>query len=143
MNDKQIIVSGKFTEKGNYTGYNVQGLLTDRVHIPERLMTALGLTKDTRVPTLYAIVGPAKFSIRKEVKNSDTGEITLVDTGDTFTRCQAGSIFLTKAEMINAYNSSDLLETETKIELRKSALTLGLTDVQVEALHSSAAFATL
>jgi len=112
------IQSGNFSEKGNFSGYNAGGV---RVHVSANTMKALGFDK-ANVSTiqfpLYACVVERSFNTL-----NDSGE----PTGETFTRLQAGSIFKTKAELINAVNADKLLAVEAESELQKVAKSLNLT----------------
>lgn len=127
------LVRGQWSDKGNYSGYTSKGA---RVHIPQLMMSELGyekgaLDKDgkpVKVPTLFACVVERTFNVL-----NDEGE----ETGETFTRAQAGSIFVTKEEAINAMNSDDLLAIEAKAELYKGAKSFGLTEETLKKLENS------
>ena len=118
------LVRGQWSDKGNYSGYTSKGA---RVHIPKLMMGELGFEKDAvdkdgkpvKVPQLFACVVERTFDVL-----NDDGE----STGDTFTRAQAGSVFLTKQEAIDAMNSDDLLALEAKADLYKGAKSFGLTE---------------
>lgn len=112
------------TEK-NFSGYPVSG---KRVHIPLRQMEALypNFSKDTKVEfPFYALVEEREF---------DEVDANNEPTGKKFTRLQAGSIFKSKAEMIEAYNENDLMELEAKAHLKAQAKAMNLDDNAINAL---------
>ena len=118
------IQSGAFSKKGNFSGYNASGV---RIHVSANNMKTLGFdsTNATTITyPLYACVVEREFNVvdenDKPVKDDD-GE------PKTFTRLQAGSIFKTKAELINAVNADKLLAVEAESELQKVAKSLNLT----------------
>lgn len=121
------ILSGNFTGSGNFSGYNAAG---QRIHVPARTLETIGLTKDSKITfPLYALVVEREF----DELNAD-GE----PTGVKFKRNQAGSIFLNKADMINAANADKMLNIETAAALKTQATAAGLTDDAVASILSFA-----
>ena len=123
---KVAIRSGNLsnTEK-NFTGYTATG---QRIHIPLRQMEALypNFSKDTKVTfPLYALVVEREFD---EVDKDNN------PTGVKFKRLQAGSIFVNKAEMIEAYNEDAVMELEAKADLKSKAKAMDLDDNAINAL---------
>ena len=127
MNLKSIR-SGSFTAAGNFTGYTVAG---ERIHIPARQMEIAGYNKDTmpKFP-FYCVSGERQFNVLDENGNA---------TEEKFTREQAGSIFATKTEAIDAYNESLLLDIEAKASLKKAAADAGLADSLTSIIEASIA----
>lgn len=129
-----MLVRGQFSEKGNFSGYNSKGV---RIHVPAVMMKELGYEKDAKDAEgkpvkieypLYACVVERTFNVL-----NDEGE----ETDETFTRAQAGSIFKTRQEAIDAMNSDDLLALEAKAELYKGAKSFGLTEDTLKQLQVS------
>lgn len=121
-----MLTRGSFSEKGNFSGYTTKGV---RIHIPALMMSELGYDKDKKPEfPLYACVVERTFDILNDEDKP---------TGETFTRAQAGSIFKSKAEAIEAMNSDDLLALEAKAELYKGAKSFGLTEDTLKKLETS------
>ena len=129
-----MLVRGQFSEKGNFSGYNSKGV---RIHVPAVMMKELGYAKDAKDAEgkpvkieypLYACVVERTFNVL-----NDEGE----ETDETFTRAQAGSIFKTRQEAIDAMNSDDLLALEAKADLYKGAKSFGLTEETLKNLETS------
>lgn len=125
------ILSGNFSEKGNFSGYNAAG---QRIHIAARQMETLGYTPESIATTpitfpLYTIAVEREFNVL------DTDG---APTAEKFQRLQAGSVFPTKAAAIEAFNADKVLTIEAGAELKKVATGLGLTDKQVLALEAAA-----
>lgn len=129
-----MLVRGQFSDKGNFSGYNSKGV---RIHVPAIMMTELGYAKDAKDAEgkpvkieypLYACVVERTFNVL-----NDEGE----ETDETFTRAQAGSIFKTRQEAIDAMNSDDLLALEAKADLYKGAKSFGLTEDTLKKLETS------
>lgn len=129
-----MLVRGQFSDKGNFSGYNSKGV---RIHVPAIMMSELGYAKDAKDADdkpvkieypLYACVVERTFNVL-----NDEGE----ETDETFTRAQAGSIFKTRQEAIDAMNSDDLLALEAKADLYKGAKNFGLTEDTLKKLETS------
>ena len=117
------ILSGNFTGSGNFSGYNAAG---QRIHVPARTMESIGLTKDSKITfPLYTLVVEREFD-----ELNENGE----PTGVKFKRQQAGSIFLNKADMINAANADKMLNIETAAALKTQATAAGLTEDAISSL---------
>ena len=125
------IVSGSFTEKGNFSGYDPSG---DRIHINAQQMENLGLKKgDTIAFPLFAIAVERTFNRLDE--NQEPIKVDGVE--QTFTRVQAGSVFKTKAEMIEAFNSDKVLDIEATANLKAVAVEAGLEGKVLDALTAN------
>lgn len=111
----------------NFTAYNAGG---DRIHIPARQIEALGLNKDTLPKELFALVDTKTYD--------ELDPKTKERTGQTFSRVQTCSIFLTKEEMFAAKNDARLLNDECEAAYKKQASALGLNVESVKVLESNA-----
>lgn len=121
------IISGNFTGSNNFSGYNALG---KRIHVPARQLENLGITKETKIQfPLYAVVTEREFDVLDDSGNP---------TGEKFKREQAGSIFKTKEEMINAVNADKLLTIEAHADLQSKAKASNLTEDAMSALLSVA-----
>lgn len=135
-NKKQIdkmknvtILSGNFTGNGNFSGYNEEGV---RTHIPQRQMENMGWKKDGDVKyPFYALANEREFNVVDADNNSkldaDGNEIK-------FQRLQAGSIFKTVDEFIQAKNSSKLLDLKATVAYNTEVTSAGLSEKDVLAL---------
>lgn len=127
------IISGAFTEKGNFSGYNGKG---ERIFVHKRTMESLGLTKnedlkkDNKFQPLFAIIDEKAIN----PVNTETGQ---VDTTVTVQRLQALSIFLTQEELIDAKNSDALMEIESQKQLSNAVSSAGLTQAQLDVILSA------
>ena len=122
------IVRGNFTDNGNFSAYDATGI--DRIHVPSGVMESAGFKKGDSIKfPIYAIVVERTFDKLDESGNS---------TGETFTRPQAGSVFVSKADMIAAANGNNLLEIEVKADLKAKASAIGLTEETINALQAIA-----
>ena len=117
------IFSGKLTAKGNLTGYNAAG---ERIHVSAQQLASINMVeaKDLKFP-LYALTVEREFNKRDE-NNKDVVDPT-TGLAVTFKREQAGSIFVTKAEMITAMNSDKLISIEAATQLNTAVTESGLT----------------
>lgn len=122
------LLRGQFSDRGNFSGYNSAGI---RIHVPGQMMKDLGYTPESEKVDfpLYACVVEREFNV--------LAEDGVTETGEKFKRLQAGSIFKTKREAIDARNADALLEAEAESELFKSAKEYGLTEQQLTALAAS------
>lgn len=128
------IFSGKVTAKGNLTGYNAAG---ERVHISAQQLTSAKIDPATITFPLYAL------TVERSFERRDINDKPILDaTGkpELFTRDQAGSIFTTKAAMIEAMNSDKLISIEAASALNTAAVASGLTAESITALMESTLF---
>lgn len=117
------ILSGSFTQNGNFSGYNAAG---QRIHISGRTLEAAGIKKgDTINYPLYALVVEREFDSLDENGNP---------TGEKFKREQAGSVFTTKAAMIEAANADKMLAVETAAALKAEASAAGISEQQFKSM---------
>lgn len=122
------LVRGQFSEKGNFSGYTAKGV---RIHIPALMMSELGYDKDHK-PTktdfpLYACVVEREFDILNDEDEP---------TGGKFKRAQAGSIFKTEQEGLDAMNADEKLARKAKVQLYQYTKELGLTEDTLKQLTS-------
>lgn len=121
------IISGNFTETGNFSGYNASG---SRIHVSGRTMESAGIKKGDVVKfPLYATVVEREFNELDEQGNP---------TDKTFKREQAGAIFTNKQALIEAVNADKVLTIEAEADLKAKASAVGLTDEAINALQSVA-----
>ncbi len=121
------INSGNFTEAGNFSGYNAQGL---RIHCPARLMESLNLS--AAVDITFPVFALAD---EKTYPASDKADET-----ETFTRLTACSLFLTQADAISARNADAKLEILADADLRVTAKTAGLTPADIAKMATASPF---
>ena len=128
------ILRGKFTTAGNFTGRNAAN---QRIHIPADAMTALKYNADNadKIPyPLTALVVEGEYDILSTTEKDEQGNPA--KTGEKFQRLEAGSIFLTKAEAITAYNADSVNVIEAKADLKKVAVAAGLSEASLKALEA-------
>lgn len=121
------IISGDFTKKGNFSGYNAAGT---RIHISDRTMESAGIKKGDKITfPLYATVVEREFNVLDEQGK---------ETGEMFKREQAGSVFTTKQALIEAVNADRVLALEAAADLTAKATAAGLTEEAINALQALA-----
>lgn len=121
------IISGNFTDNGNFSGYNASGT---RIHVSGRTMESAGIKKgDTVKFPLYATVVEREFNVLDANGNP---------TEEKFTREQAGAIFTNKQSLIEAVNADKLLAVEAEADLKAKATAVGLTQEAINALQELA-----
>lgn len=121
------IISGEFTAKGNFSGYNAAG---QRIHISERTMGAANIKKGDKIEfPLFAAVVEREFDVLDEQGKP---------TGQKFKREQAGSVFTTKTDLISAVNADKELALEARAALQATATAVGLTESTLAALQELA-----
>ena len=121
------IISGNFTETGNFSGYNASGT---RIHVSGRTMESAGIKKgDTVKFPLFATVVEREFNVLDANGNP---------TEEKFTREQAGAIFTNKQALIEAVNADKLLAVEAEADLKAKATAVGLTEEAINALQELA-----
>ena len=121
------IISGNFTENGNFSGYNAAGT---RIHISGRTMESAGMKKGDKITfPLYSTVVEREFNVVDEQGK---------ETGETFKREQAGSVFTTKQALIEAVNADKVLALEAAADLTAKATAAGLTEEAINALAALA-----
>lgn len=120
---KRIIMAGNFTDAGNFTGYT---LTRERVHIPAKAMEAAGYSVD-KMPSfpMFAITVNCTFN-KMDAEGNPTEE--------TFTREQATALFTNEDEMLNTLNMERLLDVKQDLLFKASAMTLGLSEVELNSL---------
>jgi hypothetical protein len=120
-------ISGKFTDNGNFSGYNASG---ERFHVPGRAMESINVKKGDAISfPIYALVVERTFDKLDESGNA---------TGEKFTREQAGSVFTTEQAMFDALNGDKLLSKKAEADYKAKASAIGLTDEAINALQSVA-----
>ena len=122
------ITSGKFTTKGNFTGYNAIG---ERVHVHAAQMVALGWKSDADFKPFYAI-GTVKqigqLDENNKPKTNADGTPVLVD------RLTALSVFGSKEQLVAAKVDNLTLDIEVAASVKASAEKAGLTPEQISEL---------
>jgi hypothetical protein len=122
------ITSGKFTTKGNFTGYNALG---ERVHVHAAQMASLGWKKDEDLAgkfPFYAVAAIKQIGQLDEEGNPKTGEggvAILVD------RLTATSVFATKQALIDARVDDATLNVEIGSAVAGKAKAAGLSEKAV------------
>jgi hypothetical protein len=120
-------ISGKFTDNGNFSGYNASG---ERFHVPGRAMESINLKKGDAINfPIYALVVERTFDKLDAEGNT---------TGEKFTREQAGSVFTTEQAMFDALNGDKLLSKKAEADYKAKASAIGLTEEAVNALQELA-----
>jgi 2-hydroxychromene-2-carboxylate isomerase len=121
------ILSGNFTETGNFSGYNASGT---RIHINGRTMESAGIKKGDAIKfPLFATVVEREFNVLDAEGNP---------TEEKFKREQAGAVFTNKQALIEAVNADKLLAVEAEADLKAKATAVGLTEEAINALQSVA-----
>lgn len=127
--DNYTITGGKFSEKGNFTGYT---LLGEKFFIHKNQMAGLSWTKNEDVKFPFFIVGAERQigQLDKDgnEKLNEDGSPVLVD------RRQALSVFATKADITKAYVESTGLTVGIKLAVSASATASGLDEKSVALL---------
>ena|SRR5688572_15838114 len=120
------ITSGKFTTKGNFTGYNAIG---ERVHVHAAQMASLKWTKDEEVKFPFYAIGEMKkigqLNEDNTPKTNADGTPVLVD------RLTALSVFATKEQLVAAKVDNLTLDIEVAASVKASAEKAGLTKEQI------------
>jgi hypothetical protein len=120
------ILSGKFTDGNNFSGYPVTG---KRVHIPARQLEAIGITKDSKITfPFYCLVEEREFPKLDADRNP---------TGETFKRIQACSTFLEEDAMIDATDSNRRFAIKREQKFRALATSIGVTTEELTALSAA------
>lgn len=118
----ETIVSGNFSGKGNFSGYNSAGT---RFFISGRQMEKLGITKDEEVKQFYITSSTRTFN-----ELDGDGNVKTDEAGNTLTfeRTQAGACFATQAEAIDAITAPEMIAiaTETRLSQARSDAKLEL-----------------
>ena len=126
---KYAITSGKFTTKGNFTGYTALG---ERVHVHAAQMNALGWKKDDDIKVPFYAFGEVKkigqLDENGKPKTNADGSPVLVD------RLTANSVFATKQGLIDAQVDVMTLDIEVSQAVAASATKAGLTEAQIKQL---------
>jgi hypothetical protein len=120
---KLIIVSGKWTEAGNFSGYDQ---FDERLHIPTRIMEGLGFKKGDVVEfPLYAAARERTFNVLDDEGNP---------TEEQFTRLQAGCLFKEQSKLIEALGAPALLDIAVTNYVKSAATSAGMTEAEIEQL---------
>ena len=124
-----VIVSGNFTENGNFSGYDAFGT---RLHIHKRQMEAAGMDTIEKVKFPFHAIGAVKqigqLDENSEPKLNAEGAPVLVD------RLTATSVFKTREELVNAHVDVATIDIDIKAAIAAKASTAGLTKEAVNAL---------
>ena len=118
---KLIIVSGNWTEAGNFSGYDVVG---ERVHIHKNMIEGLGFKKGDAVAfPLYCVGAERTFNVLDEEGNP---------TEEQFTRLQAGCLFKERGKLVEAIAASSLMDIEVAKFIKAEASSAGMTEAEIE-----------
>lgn len=127
-----IITSGQLTAQGNLTAYTSKGI---RIHVYDRQLNALGLTKETldKNPIsaknpLYCIADVKSYNAKKDDQGNP---IPFEDGSLTMSRLTALSIFADKTDLISAHSEDVLLDAEIEHEINSQISAKGLTSDSV------------
>lgn len=131
---KAVITSGSFTEAGNFSGYSEQ-VEGGRLFIHSKQMEVLGYNKDSKIEfPLYATV------TTKEITPWDEDNKPMVDANGNaivVSRTQAGSVFKTKQEFVQALAEPQLIDLEVAKLVKDASKSAGLTEKEMESLIAS------
>ena len=123
------ITSGKFTGKGNFTGYTAKG---ERLHIHAAQMSALGVSKDADVKFPFFAIGAVKqigqLNEDASPKVDANGSPVLVD------RLTAMSVFATKEQLVAAHVDDTTLDIAIAKSVKEVATANGLGEKELNAL---------
>jgi len=130
---KAQILSGNFTENGNFSGYNLKG---ERFHIHKQLMAAQKWVKneDVKFP-FYVIAGNREFT---KVDANQEPLMKQDGTPDTFTRLQASAVFTTVENLANAFAQDALLDAQIAKVIKATVSAEGLTEEDMRLLQTAA-----
>ncbi len=127
-----VITSGKFTEKGNFTGYTALGA---RVHIHQAQMLALKWIKNEEVKFPFYAVGEVKsigqLDENQKPKTNADGTPVMVE------RLTATSVFSAKSALIDAFVDERTIDLEISGAVSTKAKALGLSDEAIASLESA------
>lgn len=121
------ISSGNFTDKGNFTGYN---LLGERVHCFKRQMEQLGWSKDADVKFPFFVVA----AVKEYQEVDDEGN----PTDETFERLTATSVFKSENDIINAHVANASTEAKINKAVQSAIDKLELSEEQLAELANAA-----
>lgn len=129
---KYAITSGKFTGKGNFTGYDALG---NRIHVHQAQMNSLGWAKDADVKFPFFAVGA-----EKEIGQLDENGAPKMENGVAVLvkRLTATSVFASKADLTSALVDVATLDIEITKAVKATATAAGLTESEVSALVTAA-----
>lgn len=123
------ILSGNFTEAGNFSGYDVFG---NRLHIHARQMTTLGWVKNEDVKFPFFAVGDVKqigqLDENGDAKLNSDGSAVLID------RLTASSVFTSKQQLIEAHVDVATIDIDINAAIIAKATTAGLKETDLAAL---------
>lgn len=123
------ITSGKFTGKGNFTGYTAKG---ERLHIHAAQMSSLGVKEDKDLKFPFFAIGAVKQigQLNEDLSpkvNAD-GSAVLVD------RLTAMSVFATKEALVAAHVDDATLDIAIAKSVKETATANGLGEKELNAL---------
>lgn len=123
------ISSGKFTDNGNFTGYNALG---ERVHVHKAQMAALKWGKDEDVKFPFFAIGTVKqigqLDENQKPKTNPDGSPVLVD------RLTATAVFASKQGLIDARVDDLTIDFEITQGVKKAGEKVGLSEKEISQL---------
>ena len=145
MKEEVAIYSGNFAVSGtgNFNAYTAKRKPDERIHVPANLMKAFGYTEENEDKIQYPFYATVTSIVRNALvptldkdgnpeldKNGSVVRVQKLDKDgnpETFTRYEAGALFKTKGELIQACNADTEIEMEVKADLVSKAKKLDLT----------------
>lgn len=123
------ITSGKFTGKGNFTGYTAKG---ERLHVHAAQMSSLGWKSDAEVKFPFFAIGAVKQI--GQLNEDATPKVDANNQPVLVDRLTAMSVFATKVALVAAHADDATLDIEVAKAVKESAVANGLSTKEVEAL---------
>lgn len=129
-----LIVSGNFTQKGNFSGYDENG---ERYFIHSRLIASTGWKADKDVQFPFWTTGVKERTVNMMQVNADG---TLSATDETITRTQAGAIFKTTEDLVKVAVMKASADIEIASAVHKFAVESGLSKETADKLELTSVF---
>lgn len=128
------ILSGSFSNNGNFTGYTLLGR-AGRVFVHKNQMESLGWTKKEDVKYPFYVIGTNETYNKLDENNKPV----IVDgKPETFERFTASAVFKEKAALIQAKVNAISIDVEVATEVKRSAEKAGLTEADMKQLLAEA-----
>lgn len=126
------ILSGNFSEKGNFSAYDEDG---ERYFIPKRLMESKGWAADADVQFPFW----AKFKTKQIGQLDANGDVLMDSNGVPVVvdRLQIASIFTDEQELIDRAVNKQTLKIKIEQAVRAKATAAGLSEKSIDLLTSA------